>query len=975
MKKPSWDDTEEIEDIPKFDDTEEIVEPSALEAVARGAGQGATFGFLDELLATLGTKGASPRQVISEPEKAIETEKEMLRQYEENLAEQREANKAAQEANPAAYMASEIGAGIIPGLVTGGATAAANVLKTGAKEALGEAAKLGAKYGAVSGAGYSEAETPLELAEDIALGTSTGAVAGAALPYAARGAVKSAKSLGKGTKKLLETVIPESESIKAGFKYGTQGKKLSQEVLDKDIMDISKNILKNIKAEKKANNLKSVKEELTALGYKVDTKKAINEAIKDMEKLQKGDVLDLQNKEILPKLKKIAGYDLEGEKLAERAEKNILKKLIENEGKNSEAIIKGEKSLAKQALKTGDDLQTITDVDAPMSGLDIPLETQQGKIAGTAGKFKTPEGEEYVQKVLSDATEFQPEVSRVLGPDGRPIIKTVDKGTGRVSAIVGNIQDKLEQDLSSMTIDEAENLRKQINLATKLAKVSGASDDPIIQRAQELAKNLKDLTDAAIEKGGNTDLIGKRARFSDIFSAEELLGVNKRFSVRSDIDDLAKTKVIGEKLGFEKGFGTRQETQKAQELLGEKVVTPEMKSQLELLRKLNQISGRESQENISRAGLYRMAVGDLPNIAGRTVSNISKKIQPITSPVKNVIDVVNTMTKDQVNKLGTKFMNSESKGSQYLGQQLIDASKREGEAYNQAIWALSQSPAFRELMKRQVPQIEQEMRQDLGLEQNMSMEVDSGSENTREPSSLPILETIAEGEGGYDSMNQGTVRGRIYGSTHSAKDKLGKPLTEHTIGEIRALQSKVKTDRDNSAFAVGKYQIIPKTMEYLVKNMKLSDDQKFDEALQDKMGETLLKLKRPEAYKYLTGESDDIKEAAKALSKEWASLPNPDTGDSYYGQGNKAQHSIEDIYETLRKSREEVMKEIDRVNQLQSSGDDVPMAQLESLLQKIDMLNIDQKDKDMLENEAVNMQSFSDGERLKDLVRKIQGLS
>lgn len=44
-----------------------------------------------------------------------------------------------------------------------------------------------------------------------------------------------------------------------------------------------------------------------------------------------------------------------------------------------------------------------------------------------------------------------------------------------------------------------------------------------------------------------------------------------------------------------------------------------MRQQLELLRKLNQISGRESQENISRAGIYKMAVGDLPNVAGRAV--------------------------------------------------------------------------------------------------------------------------------------------------------------------------------------------------------------------------------------------------------------------------------------------------------------------------------------------------------------------
>ena len=118
------------------------------------------------------------------------------------------------------------------------------------------------------------------------------------------------------------------------------------------------------------------------------------------------------------------------------------------------------------------------------------------------------------------------------------------------------------------------------------------------------------------------------------------------------------------------------------------------------------------------------------------------------------------------------------------------------------------------------------------------------------------------------------------------------------------------------------------------------------------------------------------------LSKEWASLPNPETGDSYYGKGNKAQHNIEDVYKTLKESREEIEKqaeeaekEVDRVLQQQSSGDMSPIDQLDSLLQKINDMGISQEDKDVLEDQAMSMEGHSDGNRLKEMIREINGLS
>lgn len=90
--------------------------------------------------------------------------------------------------------------------------------------------------------------------------------------------------------------------------------------------------------------------------------------------------------------------------------------------------------------------------------------------------------------------------------------------------------------------------------------------------------------------------------------------------------------------------------------------------------------------------------------------------------------------------------------------------------------------------------------------------------------------------------------------------------------------------------AVGKYQFIYKTLEELVRrNPKdFPKDRKFDKATQDELAAIL--LKRRGLDKYLAGNISK-EEFAKNLSKEWASLPNPDTGKSYY-DGDGLNHSL-----------------------------------------------------------------------------------
>ena len=79
--------------------------------------------------------------------------------------------------------------------------------------------------------------------------------------------------------------------------------------------------------------------------------------------------------------------------------------------------------------------------------------------------------------------------------------------------------------------------------------------------------------------------------------------------------------------------------------------------------------------------------------------------------------------------------------------------------------------------------------------------------------------------------------------------------------------------------------------------------------------------------------------------------------------------------EEVQEVQNEVEREIDRVNTQQGSGENTPLGQLDSLLEKINKLKASPEQIDDIENEAIQMESFADGQRLKEKIRRLQGLS
>ncbi|UIY29185.1 D-Ala-D-Ala carboxypeptidase family metallohydrolase [Neorhizobium galegae] len=140
----------------------------------------------------------------------------------------------------------------------------------------------------------------------------------------------------------------------------------------------------------------------------------------------------------------------------------------------------------------------------------------------------------------------------------------------------------------------------------------------------------------------------------------------------------------------------------------------------------------------------------------------------------------------------------------------------------------------------------------------------------------PILGLIggAEGSDSTDGYNATLANGELTGGKQN--------LVGMTLGQIDELQTKMLEHPGNrwNSSALGRYQIVQKTLRGLKAEMGLTDDMPFTKELQDRMAIQL--LERRGLSKWQSGQMSDD-QFMESLSKEWASLPSR-TGSSYYGQ-------------------------------------------------------------------------------------------
>jgi hypothetical protein len=160
-----------------------------------------------------------------------------------------------------------------------------------------------------------------------------------------------------------------------------------------------------------------------------------------------------------------------------------------------------------------------------------------------------------------------------------------------------------------------------------------------------------------------------------------------------------------------------------------------------------------------------------------------------------------------------------------------------------------------------------------------------------------LMQMVGDAEGpGPNAINLGTQDGQIVGSSQTAVPVFGRELTDMTVGEVMAGLDEGKI------FAAGRPQITRDTMKDVIAGGALDANEKYGEEAQARAQQWLLTAKpgRDNLNAYMAGESNDVDAAMLDLAKEFASFPDPRTGESYYSEsGNKARYSVDEVRTVL----------------------------------------------------------------------------
>lgn len=117
---------------------------------------------------------------------------------------------------------------------------------------------------------------------------------------------------------------------------------------------------------------------------------------------------------------------------------------------------------------------------------------------------------------------------------------------------------------------------------------------------------------------------------------------------------------------------------------------------------------------------------------------------------------------------------------------------------------------------------------------------------------------------------------------HGARIKTPKPPTAMTVGEVFQW---IKAT-PGQPHAIGRYQFIPSTLRYLVKDLGVPTSAPFSPDLQDRLADRL--LEQAGLGEFLAGEKGRVP-FMNAIARIWAGLPNSSGKSHYHGYaGNKA---------------------------------------------------------------------------------------
>jgi Putative peptidoglycan binding domain len=180
-----------------------------------------------------------------------------------------------------------------------------------------------------------------------------------------------------------------------------------------------------------------------------------------------------------------------------------------------------------------------------------------------------------------------------------------------------------------------------------------------------------------------------------------------------------------------------------------------------------------------------------------------------------------------------------------------------------------------------------------------------------------LLNLVTRGESGsagYNAYNRGTYRD-AQGHNHIRGADGPIDFSTMTVGQVHDAQH-ANRDDPNRLFAVGRYQVIPQTMDGAINALNLDRNQQFTPQVQDRVfNDYLIVDKRPAIHDYITGKPGvSVTDAQRALAQEWASFGDPDNGGrSHYDDGaNHASITLAQSSAALNSMRDAYQADIAR---------------------------------------------------------------
>lgn len=724
-----------------FEDTPvEEPEIGKVEALARGATQGVSLGFGEEIGAGVMSAVDAARRALgikTEEEKVNEQlqaqgfkgvgptmeQKDILSQYRQMRDVAREREKQVKEAQPETYFAGELVGGIAPAVATGGGTALG---QAGLKGAAMASAKAGAKFGAATSAGTSEADLTKgevgQFAKDVATGAGTGAAMGAAIPVvgavgkkAKEGLQKVAQGLHDASGELGDLVIKAGQATRRGEEV------VSRQALAKSTEDIKQS------AQKLAETVDKV--------TRPKAQKLISEALDSEQKINLTDTVDANISKLDQALSELVPDSSEAKILGNIKAKFTKMKsdLLKEAGQDPTLPTK--KEAYQKLLEKKQTLEAIQSVGAPQAQAVDQLFDAAAKIKGkwepdqlTAERiqkqFGLPDTNSAVE-MLRDVAKLKitkPKSVPKLDKSGKPILDSQGNPVFEIQQIPAELTRVIKKYKPEIIEKEG-----RLMLQTSPGKISPS--DVLKFRADELTQpieltpqqvlNLRDelrgltfgqegiakkigteITEditGKLKAGISPEAQGKFQKgmdiYKDIYDLEDLLGTQLKSGNRAEAEQtiqkltrFIETQMPGIDPAQQKTIleGVKERVKRSVPELGEEFLTKTGK-QAEL---------KELQQAAYKTGSIR-ALGTIEAMgvrAGAAAGNILRRLEGAGEKLSGIsmIDKVSKASSDQLKKAAQSYRSTGNESTANFLDELANVTSNQKK--NALLFTASQNP-------------------------------------------------------------------------------------------------------------------------------------------------------------------------------------------------------------------------------------------------------------------------------------------